>query len=58
LVSKYEEGKEPIKSGFITSETEESAREFIIRSLDKELFEQYKEDQLALIICEVDSWNI
>lgn len=58
LVSKYEEGKEPIKSGFITSVDEESAREFIIRSLDSDTFDEYKNDQLALVVTEVDSWEI
>ena len=58
LVSKFEEGKEPIKSGFITSVDEESAREFIVRLLDKEIFEQYKDGEFALVVTEVDSWEL
>lgn len=58
LVSKFEEGKEPIKSGFITSVDEESAREFIVRSLDTETFIQYKDGEYALVVIEVDSWEI
>ena len=58
LVSKFEEGKEPIKSGFITSVDEESAREYIVRSFDKGIFEQYKDGEFALVIVEVDSWGI
>lgn len=58
LVSKFEEGKEPVKSGFITSVDEESAREFIVRSLDTETFTRYKDGDYALVVIEVDSWEV
>lgn len=58
LVESNEEGKEPTKSGFITAENEDSAREFIVRSLDKDLFDKYKAGDFYLAVIEVDSWEI
>ena len=58
LVEKFVEGKEPTKSGFITAKDEESAREFIIRTLDAETFEAYKNEEYVLVVLETCNWEI